>query len=94
MLPILRLLTTVLGRAGEAEKQPWQKGNSWLINTSILPEFVVTKLSYKNGYSSENLTSGITDVIFTSRQVYYTNMYSVENLTVGIADITFAVTKI
>lgn len=59
------LLFLVLNRAGEQEKQPWQKGNSWIINTGVNISFIVSKVYYRNAYAIENINVGITDISFT-----------------------------
>lgn len=85
----------ILNRSGEPEKQPWQKGNSWLIQTGIKDIiFNVTQLTHRSMYEAENITTGISDIVFDVKQVYYTDMYGPENLTAGIADISFIVTKV
>lgn len=72
MLPTLRLLLTVLNRPGKSqeEKQPWDKGNSWLIPASISDIlFDVKQVYYTNGYNGgENLSAGITDISFVVTQ--------------------------
>ena len=70
MLPILRLLTTVLSRGGEPEKQPWEKGNSFLISASIADlVFNVTPINYRTGHNIENLVASITDLSFVVTKV-------------------------
>ena len=64
------LLMMVLNRSGEPEKQPWEKDNSWLINTGIKDiMFNVTQVQYKNTYTSENILAGITDISFVVTKV-------------------------
>lgn len=68
---LLRLLVTILNRNGEIEsgKKPWEKDNSWRISPKILPEFKVSKAYYRDMYSSENITAGITNVSFVVTKV-------------------------
>ena len=66
---LINLLLSVLNHGGEKEKEPWEKDNSWLIRTSILPEFRVTQVFYKSMYTDENLNSGISDVSFVVTKV-------------------------
>lgn len=64
------LLFLVLSRGGEAEKQPWEKGNSHLINVGIGDiNFVVTKVNYTNTFGTENISAGITDITFVVTKV-------------------------
>ena len=46
------------------------------------------------GFGEENLTIGITDIIFDVKRVYYTNMYEEESIETSITDIGFIVTKV
>ena len=64
---LLRLLVTILNRNGENqnEKKPWDKDNSWLINTKIKPEITVTPVIYRNMYTLEKISTGITDISIT-----------------------------
>ena len=68
---LLNLLVTLLNRNGEvtSEKKPWEKDNSWLVKTSILPEMKVSQVYYKDRYEAENLTTGITDISFVVTKV-------------------------
>lgn len=61
---LLRLLVTILNRNGENqnEKKPWEKDNSWLLQTKIKPEINVTKVYYKDMYNSENISAGISNI--------------------------------
>jgi hypothetical protein len=93
-MDLLRLLLTTLSRSGEKEKEPWEKGNSWLIGMSLQPEFIVTKIRELTTLNSENITSAITDVIFNPLTVYYKDMYGDENLSCAITDVNFVVTKV
>lgn len=69
-MSLLNLLVTVLNRGGTKEKQPWQKGNSWLINIGIKDiVFNVTQVQYRNTYTSENISAGITDINFVVTKV-------------------------
>ena len=68
-MDLINLLLSVLNRSGEKEKEPWEKDNSWLIRTSILPEFRVSQVFYKSRYSDENLNAGISDVSFVVTKV-------------------------
>ena len=68
-MDLINLLLSVLNRSGEKEKEPWEKDNSWLIRTSILPEFRVTQVFYKSMYANENLNAGISDVSFVVTKV-------------------------
>ena len=71
MFSISRYLLTILSPKGsrQPELKPWQKGNSWLLKPSILPEFTVIKVFYKNMYTSENISSSITDISFVVTKV-------------------------
>ena len=66
MFSISRYLLTILNPKGsrQPELKPWQKGNSWLLKSSILPEFTVIHVFHKHMYTSESISSGITDVSF------------------------------
>lgn len=71
-MDLLRLLVTTLNRNVEPVPPvtpPWEKDNSWLINTSIIPEFKVSQVYYTDMYESENLTAGITDISFEVTKV-------------------------
>ena len=68
-MDLINLLLSVLNYGGEKEKEPWEKDNSWLIRTSILPEFRVTQVFYKSMYANENLNAGISDVSFVVTKV-------------------------
>ena len=61
---LLHLLVTLLNRSGgpRSEKEPWEKDNSWLINTKIKPEISVKQVVYKDMDTSENISAGITDI--------------------------------
>lgn len=93
-MDILKLLLTVLSRSGEKEKEPWEKGNSWLVGVGILPEFKVTAIRTILTNNSENIVTNLADIKFTPIQVYYKNMYENENITTGLVDINFVVTKV
>lgn len=85
----------ILNRSGEPEKQPWQKGNSWLIQTGIKDIiFNVTQIAYQNTQNSENISVGVSDITFDVKQVFYKDMYTSENISAGITDISFVVTKV
>lgn len=90
---LLKLLVTILNRNKE-EKNPWDKDNSWLIKTQIIPEFIVKKVTYTNFYNEERISAGISDVLFKTTQVYFKPMYGVEQLNIAISDISFIVTKV
>lgn len=71
-MDLLRLLVTTLNRNVEPVTPvtpPWEKDNSWLINTTIIPEFKVIQVYYTDMYESENLTAGITDISFEVTKV-------------------------
>ena len=68
-MDLIKLLLSVLNNGGEKEKEPWEKGNSWLIRTSILPDFKVTQVLYKPMYTNENLNAGISDISFVVTKV-------------------------
>lgn len=69
-MSLLNLLVTVLNRGGAKEKEPWEKGNSWLINTGIKDiVFNVTQVQYRDSYTSENISAGITDISFVVTKV-------------------------
>lgn len=61
---LLKLLVTVLNRREEIEtkKKPWEKDNSWLINTNLVPSIIVTQVHYKNTKSEEIISTGISDI--------------------------------
>lgn len=91
---LLQLLVTILNRNVEPEKKPWEKDNSWLINTNLVPTIVVTPISYRNMYTQEHISAGISNVALDVIPVYYKNMNSEEHISSGISDITLVVTKI
>ena len=93
-MQLLKLLVTILNRNQEVEeKKPWDKDNSWLIKSQIMPEFVVKKIESKNFYNDERISTSISDIFFKSTQVYFKPMYGIENLNIAITDISFIVTK-
>lgn len=61
-LLIRQLITLFSGR----EKQPWEKGNSWLVKAGIADlSFNVQKVTYHDAHDGgENLTAGIADLSF------------------------------
>ena len=52
------LLFLVLSRGGETEKQPWEKGNSWLVTIGATADVDFLKVNYNNVNVSENITIG------------------------------------
>ena len=59
---LLQLLVTILNRSREPEKKPWEKDNSWLINANLVPTIVVTPINYRNMYTQEHISSGVSDI--------------------------------
>lgn len=91
---LLQLLVTILNRSREPEKKPWEKDNSWLINTNLIPSIVVTPIAYKNIASEEHIMTSVSDIALSVIPVYYKNMKSEESVLAGISDIIITVTKI
>lgn len=91
---LFQFLVTILNRSGESEKKPWEKDNSWLINTNLVPSIIVTPISYRNMNSEEHISTSASDIALSVTQVHYKNTKSEENISTGISDITIAITKI
>ncbi len=64
MIRGLLLMAAIMGKK-KREPQPWEgTGNYHVISASLIPSFAVSQVQYRNAYGAENISAGISDVVF------------------------------